>query len=398
MRSRTIVAALATPLMLAGTLAFSAGAASAGTWQDTSIQVNHLHATATNPAAPAVTADTAKGTITVTPAATGGVLSVNYHASRLLRGVTVTVKDGAITFGGTIGQPPAQRPIPAFAVVNDASPSGAVLAQIIRFTDDPVHGTLALGSVFADTPGAITRSYQPGGVQFAEPYVVTAKTVPGSPSALVPAPAYSFGYPGLPAGIVNSPAGALTVAGSTAAPGTYGPLGVVATDQYGARTASVYQLTVHAHPVYVPGNYGNEVNPFGNGFDVFRQRQAVNTMIVGWTATKADPATHFIREPGTLAGAIRFEYAPNGVGTGLYVSDPGFDAAGTGLKDGLVLRGGNNGPWQQWYQQANGTLKNAATGLIVSPNGTGAQLRGTVSASPWGGSAYTWTDYAHLPG
>src|SRR5690242_374881 len=169
------------------------------------------HVTAPNPAAPAVTANTAKGTITVTPDTTGGVLSVNYHASRLLRGVTVTVSGGAITLGGTIGQPPAARPIPAFAVINDTSPSGAVLAQVIRFTDDAVHGTLALGSVFTDTPGAITRSYQVGGVQFAEPYVVTAKTVPGSPSALDPAPAYSFGYPGLPDGIVNSPAGTLTV-------------------------------------------------------------------------------------------------------------------------------------------------------------------------------------------
>jgi len=396
MRSRTIVAALAVPLMAAGTLAFSAGTASAATWQDTSIQVNRLHATATVPAAPAVIG--ANGKITVTPAASGGALSVNYHASRLLRGVTVTVKDGAITLGGTIGQPPAARPIPAFVVIDDTSPSGAVLAQIIQFTDDAVQGTLALGSVFTDTPGAITRSYQVGGIQFAEPYVVTAKTVPGSAQALVPAPAYGFGYPGLPDGIMNSPAGALTVAGSTAAPGTYGPLGVVAADQYGARTASVYQLTVHAHEVYVPGSYGDEVNPFGNGFDVFHQRQAVNTMIVGWTATKADPATHFLMEKGTLAGAVRFEYAPHGVATGLCVSDPGFDAAGTGLKDGLVLRSASNGPWQQWYPQANGTLKNAATGLIVSPNGTGAQLRGTVSASPWGGSAYTWTDYAHLPG
>ena len=222
-------------------------------------------------------------------------------------------------------------------------------------------------------------------------------TKPAGAAVLDPAPAYSFGYPGLPEGIVNSSAGTLTVAGSTAAPGTYSPLGVVATDQYGARAASVYQLVVHAHPVYVPGNYGNEVNPFGNGFDVYRQHQAVNTMIIGWTATKADPATHFIREQGTLAGAVRFEYAPNGVATGLCVSDPGFDAAGTGLKDGLVLRSANNGAWQQWYQQANGTLRNAATGLVISPNGSGAQLRGTASASPWGGSAYTWTDYAHLP-
>ena len=41
-----------------------------------------------------------------------------------------------------------------------------------------------------------------------------------------------------------------------------------------------------------PGDLGDEVNPFGNGFDVFGQHQAVNAIIVGWTATKADLATH----------------------------------------------------------------------------------------------------------
>ena len=84
--------------------------------------------------------------------------------------------------------------------------------------------------------------------------------------------------------------------------------------------------------------------------------------------------------------------------TGLSVTDPGYDAAGTGLKDGLVLRPSNTGPWQQFIPQPNGTLKNVATGLYVNPNGTGAQLRGGTAPSPWGGSAYTWTDYAHLPG
>ena len=117
----------------------------------------------------------------------------------------------------------------------------------------------------------------------------------------------------------------------------------------------------------------------------------------GWTATKADPATHCIREAGAIRGAYRFEYGPYGKATGLCVSDPGYDAARTGLRDGLVLRAANNGPWQQWYPMGDGTLKNAAIGPVISPNGTGAQLRGTVSASTWGGSAYTWTDYAHLP-
>ena len=147
-----------------------------------------------------------------------------------------------------------------------------------------------------------------------------------------------------------------------------------------------------------PGTLGDEVNPSGNGFDVFGRHQAVNAIIVGWTATKADPATHFIRLPGTVPGAYRFEYGPNGVATGLSVADPGYDAAGTGVKDGLVLRPSSTGLWQQFIPQPNGTLKNVATGLYVNPNGTGAQLRGGTAPSPWGGSAYTWKDYAHLPG
>jgi hypothetical protein len=393
MRSRTIAAALAAPLVAAGTLTLAAGSASAATWQDTSIQVNLLHATATNPTAPAVAATTA-GKITVTPAAASDALSVNSQASSLPGSVTAAVSGGVVTLSGSIVSPPPTGSITGTLVVDDTSPSGAVLAEVIQFGENPATGGLSLGNVYGDAPGAITRSYPVGGVQFAEPYVLTS---PAGAAALDHAPAYSFGYPGLPAGIVNSQAGMLTVAGSTAAPGTYSSVGATATDQYGAHAASAYQLVVHAQTVYVPGNYGDEVNPFGNGFDVYQQRAAYNTMIIGWTATKADPATHFIREQGTLPGAVRFEYAPHGVATGLCVSDPGYDAAGTGLKDGLVLRSANTGAWQQWYPQANGTLRNAATGLIVSPNGTGAQLRGTASASAWGGSVYTWTDYAHLP-
>jgi hypothetical protein len=133
-----------------------------------------------------------------------------------------------------------------------------------------------------------------------------------------------------------------------------------------------------------PGSWGGEVNPFSNGFNVYHQNQAVNAVIASWPAAKADPAVHFLRIPGTVPGAYRFDYAPNGVGTG--------------LKDGLVLRGSNTGPWQQFIPQPDGTLKNAATGLYVNPDGTGAQLRGGTAPSPWGGSAWTWTDHAHLPG
>jgi len=333
--------------------------------------------------------------ITVTPDPSGGTLAVNSSASQLPSSVKATVTSGVVTLTGSKVTPVPPTAITGTLVVDDTSASGAVLAEIVRFGEIPTTGGLTLGSYYADAPNAITRSYPVGGVQFSEVPTVTASSA--TAPALAPAPAYSFAYSGLPSGIVSNSAGLFTIAGSTAAPGTYGSVGVKATDQYGASTQSVFQLVVHAQPVPVPGNYGDMVNPFGNGFDVYQQHQAVNAIIAGWTATKADPATHFIRLPGTIPGAYTFEYAPHGVATGLSVSDPGYDAAGTGLANGLVLRGSNTGPWQQFIPQPNGTLRNVATGLIVSPNGTGAQLRGTTAPTSWGGSVYTWTDFAHLP-
>jgi hypothetical protein len=206
----------------------------------------------------------------------------------------------------------------------------------------------------------------------------------------------AFSQSNLPNGLVS---------GNPLVPGTAFPriyTGVIytATDALGSTFSGTFSLNVIGHvvvPPPPPGNYGNMVNPFGNGFDVFQQHQAVNAVIVGWTATQADPATHFIRLNGTVSGAFVFEYAPNGSGTGLCVSDPGYDAAGTGLTNGLVLRGCNTGPWQQFISQSNGTLRNVATGLFVNPNGTGVQLRGGTAPVSWGGSVWTWTDFAHLP-
>jgi hypothetical protein len=149
--------------------------------------------------------------------------------------------------------------------------------------------------------------------------------------------------------------------------------------------------------VRTPGNWGDEVNPFGNGFDVYQQHQWAGALIAGWTATQADPATHFLALSGTHSGSVKFEYAPKGSGTGLCVSDPAGGSSSDPLRDGLVLAVCNDGAWQQFIPQSNGTLKNVATGLTVNPAGTGGQLRGGTTATTWGGSTYTWTDYTNLP-
>src|SRR6516225_895355 len=385
--------------LLGGALAIGATAlpASAQAWQDTSLQVNSLHSTGIAPALATIAPQPTQSdsTVTVSRASASDKLTYNSAMSKIPTGMKVSSSDSVVTVTG-LTSPPAST-VQGTLVVDDTSASGWTTAWIVVFDQgpSPAPAGLVTDHYYSDTPSAITRSYPVGGVQFTE---VPTVAVSPSMAQLVPVPAYSFAYSGLPGGIVSNSAGLLTIAGSTAAPGTYGSVGVTATDQYGARTQSAFQLVVKAQPVYVPGNYGDMVNPFGNGFDVYQQHQAVNAIVAGWTATKADPATHFIRHPGTVPGAYTFEYAPNGAGTGLSVSDPGYDAAGTGLKDGLVLRGSNNSLWQQFIPQPNGTLKNVATGLIASPNGTGAQLRGTTAPMSWGGSVYTWTDFSHLPG
>jgi hypothetical protein len=395
---KKVVAFAAIPLF-GGALAVGATAspASAQAWQDTALQVNYLHSTCTapGPAAIAPKATQFAQTLTVTRASASDTLTVNSQMSKIPRGMTVTNKGGTVTVTGLKSAPASM--IQGTLVVDDTSASGCAVAWIVVFQQGPPQAPAGLGTQYwwSDTPGAITRSYLVGGVQFGATSTVTPNA--GTTGILSPAPAYSFAYSGLPGGIVSNGAGRFTIAGSTAAPGTYGSVGVTATDQYGASTQSSFQLVVKAQPVYVPGNYGAMVNPFGNGFDVYQQHQYPGAIVAGWTATQADPATHFIRLPGTVPGAYKYEYAPNGVATGLCVSDPGGGWASDPLRDGLILTVSNNGPWQQFIPQANGTLKNVATGLVVSPNGTGAQLRGTAAATPWGGSVYTWTDYAHLP-
>jgi hypothetical protein len=155
-----------------------------------------------------------------------------------------------------------------------------------------------------------------------------------------------------------------------------------------------FTLTVQANTV---NNYGDEVNKFANGFDVYRQHDYAGAIIAGWPATQSDPATHFLMNNGTHGGAFQFEYAPNGTASGLCVSDPGGGWGSDPLRDGLILTNCNTGPWQQFVPQSDGTLVNLATGLTVNPDGKGAQLRGESSATSWGGSSYTWTSETSLP-
>jgi hypothetical protein len=374
--------------LLGGALAVGATAApaSAQTWQDTSLEAFNLQATPTTVTG-AVVNGVANGIGTgstlsfaapngefFTPwafvqgsPATDAVLTTHTPHSLVL------TSTGTLTGSATL----------TFTINSAASGVTITAAETVQVSE--IVGTLGESATPTSVPGeavtvSVVNNNLTGAVQFTGTVTLESGTV-------------TFSESNLPAGLVS---GNPLVPGS-AVPGYYGGVVYKATDPLGSTFSGTFSLHVSGHVVVPPSNYGDMVNPFGNGFDAYQQHQYPGAIVAGWTATQADPATHFIRLPGTVPGAYKFEYAPNGVASGLCVSDPGGGWAYDPLPDGLILTPSNNGPWQQFIPQPDGTLMNVATGLIISPNGTGAQLRGTTAPVPWGGSVYTWTDYAHLP-
>jgi hypothetical protein len=375
--------------LLGGALAVGAAAlpASAQTFQDTALQAFNLTqpTTSTGAVVNGVASGTGMGS-TLTFTAPSGEAFASAHlgvGTDAALTVNATNTQLVLTSGGTM----TGSATLTFTIKSTTSTVTCTAAETVAVSESG--GTLSQSSASSAPNETVTvtafNNNTTGAVEF-------TATVHGAACAV------TVSESNLPAGLTSGN----PLEPGSAVPRTdgnfYGGVRYTVTDALGSTfTGGTFDLHVFGHAVVQQGNFGDEVNVFGNGFDVFRQHQAVNAIIAGWTATKADPATHFIRHHGTVSGAFMFEYAPHGSGTGLCVSDPGFDAAGTGLKDGLVLRGCNIGPWQQFVPQSNGTLKNVATGLFVNPNGTGAQLRGGTAPVSWGGSVYTWTDFAHLP-
>jgi hypothetical protein len=338
------------------------------------------------PAAAQTWQDTALTGGSVSPATFGGsgLTAADGKGVISLSGTNVTwslhgtVPSGVSLSGATIGNTGTTSS--TTSIVADAT-DGTGNAEALVIPVALTSGSIQLGSgkVTTVSVSALADSNVSGTVKF---------------SATSSATPINFAETNLPTGL-SSGNPTLTYVGGTAAPGTYNGLVVTATDADGAVLHGTFNLTVEANAV---SNYGDYVNRFGNGFDAFRQHQYPGAIIAGWTATQGDPATHFILNNGTHQGAVQIEYAPNGTGSGLCVSDPGGGWSSDPLRDGLILTSCNTGPWQQFIPQSNGSLKNVATGLYVNPNGTGAQLRGGASPTTWGGSSYTWKNFSSLPG
>jgi hypothetical protein len=341
--------------------------ANAQTWQDTAL----IGGTVTPATFGGANLAAANNTETKTITLSGTGVTWSLHGT-VTSGVTLSGTTIAYT-GNAVTSPPN--------VVADAKDSaGNVEALVIPVTIGSNSIQIGSGGFVKVSLSALADSNVSGTVKFSATGAAT-DTI-------------NFAESNLPSGL-SSGNPVLTFVGGTAAPGTYPGVVVTATDSFGAVLNGTFTLTVDANAV---SQYGDEVNRFGNGFDSFQQHQFPGAIVAGWTATKSDPATHFILNNGTHQGAFQFEYAPHGTAVGLCVSDPGGGWASDPLRDGLILTSCNTGPWQQFVPQSNGTLQNVATGLFVNPNGTGAQLRGGASPTSWGGSVYTWRDFSSLPG
>jgi len=358
---------IAVPALLFSALAVGAAAlpASATTWQDTSLSATAVQAATFGGG----TLGARNGAGVITLSSTGGV-TWSLHGT-VPSGVTL-VSATSIGYSGTTA-------LTANIVADATDSAGNAEALVIPVATGTNSIRLGTGSVVTVSLSKLAAANTSGTVVFSATSSASSNTI-------------TFAQSNLPAGLVSG--NPLTYVGGNAAPGTYSGVKVTATDTDGAVLTGTFTLTVQANAV---NGYGNEVNRFGNGFDAYQQHQYPGAIIAGWTATQNDPATHFILNTGTHQGAYQFEYAPKGTASGLCVSDPGGGWASDPLPDGLILTNCNTGPWQQFIPQSNDTLKNVATGLYVNPNGTGAQLRGGTSPTPWGGSSYSWTDYSNLP-
>jgi hypothetical protein len=288
----------------------------------------------------------------------------------------VSLSDGTISYSGTgVSNPPD---IVADATDSDGNAEALLIPVVITSDSIQTNGDATKVSL-----SSLSDTNSSGTVKF------SADSSQGTGDSI------TYAESDLPAGLTSG--NPLTYSGGTAAPGTYSGVTATATDSDGAMLNGTFSLTVSANTVNDTGTEGNEVNKYGNGFDAYKQHDYAGAIIAGWPATQNDPATHFIMNSGSHAGAYQFEYAPSGSASGLCISDPGGGWSTDPLRDGLVLAHCNTGPWQQFIPQSDGSLENVATGLYINPDGTGGQLRGGSGAVSWGGSSYTWTGESSLP-
>lgn len=424
---RLVIAAASAALLAAGTGLAFAGSASAATYTDTSLEASAGFTTSS------LSLDTST---TLANGITSVQIGVSGHTGGGLSfsGVTPTV-GGAAPAGVTVG---AASALPGSSFLVSGLADGQDFTLTVSATPNPTHGIVdrATVRIVKDTSGDVALVFDTATVNVPPDTVYpnvnfhgTSKQTCASDEAIFPAGGTACDFTttagdlnlvsggsttgtdtstaftawtqaNLPAGLTLGSDGVLRP--GTAVPDIYTWATVLGAEADGAQGSLSFTLKVQATKAINTGNLGDEVNRFGNGFDVYQQHYKAGAIIAGWTATKLDPATNFVRNQNG-AGDWQFE-AVNaaGIATGLCVSDPGGGWVDPGGPDGLILTPCNLGNFQRFtvtgvVQPGGFELVDVATGKIVNPNGTGAQLTGGTAPSPWGGSGYTWKDHAQLP-
>ncbi|HEX2745217.1 MAG TPA: hypothetical protein VHN16_12560, partial [Streptosporangiaceae bacterium] len=250
------VGVMAVPL-LGSALAVGAAAlpANAATWQDTSLSAS--------PVTPGTFAGTGLGVANGTKV----IDLAGSHVTWSLHGAPagVTLSGTTISYSGAaVASPPK-----VIADATDSAGNAEALQIPVTLTAGSIQISGSVSGVLGDTLSALAASNASGTVKF-----TATSSVDNS---------ISFAETSLPAGLASGNP-ALTYSGGTAAPGTYSKVVVTATDSDGAVLNGTFSLTVSANDVYTIGTAGDEVNPFGNGFDVYQQHQYAGAVIAGWTA------------------------------------------------------------------------------------------------------------------
>jgi len=225
-------------------------------------------------------------------------------------------------------------------------------------------------------------------------YVTTTEIAPSGGSTVTTtstAEAATASESNLPTGLAS--AQPLSPAGATATPGEYNDVLVRATDSVGASALGETRITITASRVRTPrvSSVGDFANAFGNGPDAYRQLYYPGARVAGWTVTRGDIATNLIRvQVGTTTGGApiyRLEFERY-FGSSRGASGECMTQVNTSVLEETCTE---SSLAQDWYLNGSSYLTNAASGLFVTPHGTGALLTVSTDPTSGGGSGvYHW--------
>jgi hypothetical protein len=124
----------------------------------------------------------------------------------------------------------------------------------------------------------------------------------------------TFSEQNLPAGLASGnplvPGSAIPRTGAS----FYSGVGYTATDPLGSTFTGTFDLHVFGYQVQSQGNYGNEVNPFGNGLDAYQQHEYPGPIIAGVDRDPDRPGDPLHPQQRHAFGCVPVRVRPRRVG------------------------------------------------------------------------------------